>query len=146
MIDRPERPSSIVRPEPDSANSGQQAAPAGRAVDRAQGGAALVRASQWIKRRNAPPTLPANRSLTAPGFIRGVGGVDPVARSLRSPELHRRARNRKSLKRIPRKRTGDGGQPPPRRLPAGGSADHLIAGRSAVAGSARPSRARIRRE
>ena len=29
---------------------------AGRAADRAQGGAALVRARQWIKRRNASPT------------------------------------------------------------------------------------------
>src|SRR5208283_3369500 len=35
-------------------DGGQVAAPAGRAVDRAQAGAALVRARQWIKRRNAP--------------------------------------------------------------------------------------------
>ena len=33
------------------ADGGQVAAPAGRAVD-------LVRASQWIKRRNAPPRRP----------------------------------------------------------------------------------------
>jgi hypothetical protein len=45
-------------------DGGQQAAPAGRAVDRAQGGAALVRASQWIKRRNAGPKLPEFRCRT----------------------------------------------------------------------------------
>jgi len=57
-------------------------------TDRAHVGAALARASQWIKRRNAPSTRLS---------IRAVGAVDPVApqrphrRSLRSPELHRRS-------------------------------------------------------
>jgi hypothetical protein len=38
-------------------------------------------------RRNRK-TFPAIQSTRL--SIRGVGGVDPVARSLRSPELHRR--------------------------------------------------------
>ena len=40
-------------------------------------------------RRESTPQLQSTRLS-----IRGVGGVDPVARSLRSPELHRRRRRR----------------------------------------------------
>jgi hypothetical protein len=52
MIDRRERPSAIDRPEPDSAKTKSRRRVA-LLTDRAQAGAALVRASQWIKRRNA---------------------------------------------------------------------------------------------
>ena len=66
-----QRPPATEFNENEIANGGRQAAPAGRAVDGAQAGAALVRASQWIKRRNATPKLPQ--------FQCRVFGDDPVA-------------------------------------------------------------------
>ena len=68
MIDRRERPSAIVRPEPDSANTKSRRRVA-LLTDRAQVGAALARASQWIKRRNASPKrliFPCRRFGDAP--------------------------------------------------------------------------------
>ncbi len=63
-------------------DGGQVAAPAGRAVDRAHAGAALVRASQWIKRRNAPP-----KPLV---FQCRLLAMTPWLAGARAPELHRR--------------------------------------------------------
>src|SRR5208282_3626772 len=64
-IGRPDRPSSSVPPQPNLTKTKSPTAAlwrpqqvAGRAVDGAHAGAALVRASQWIKRRNAGPKLP----------------------------------------------------------------------------------------
>jgi len=87
----------------------ERAAPAGRAVDRAQGGAALVRASQWIKRRNAP--LPPSVSAVASGLL------------AKTPYLAALARRRRPHHRI--RRRGGRTSPQPefkkwRRRPAGG--------------------------
>src|SRR5208282_907034 len=64
-IGRPDRPSSSVPPQPNLTKTKSPTAAlwrpqqvAGRAVDGAHAGAALVRASQWIKKRNAGPTRP----------------------------------------------------------------------------------------
>ena len=93
-------------PEPnfskmESAGGVLVAAPAGRAVD-------LVRASQWIKRRNAPPKalLFQCRLLAMTPWLAGAARPQQQhhqqQRSPRAPELHRRP-------------DGDGGQQPQRR-------------------------------
>ncbi len=59
----------------ESADGGQVAAPAGRAVD-------LVRASQWIKRRNAPPQRSClNRGAVAHHRLARAASAAPLARA-----------------------------------------------------------------
>ena len=87
------------RPEPNIHQGNREAPPSGServAVDRAQGGAALVRARQWIKRRNAV-RVPSTADLAMPRV-----GDDPLPRGDRScvaPELQRSPRTEYHQKR-----------------------------------------------
>ena len=93
---------------------------AGRAVDRAQGGAALVRARQWIKRRNAcacPQLLILQcRALAMTPYL---AAIDHAA-----PELQRSPRTEYHQKGI--------GEAPPSRLGAGRAVDRAQGGAALV--------------
>jgi len=86
-------------------------------TDRAQVGAALARASQWIKRRNASPREESARvrlTLAMTPYLAARGRRPQQHRSPPTPELQRSPRTA-IAKKNPLKRSGDGGQPPPRR-------------------------------